>query len=77
MRAGRLEPVQRLYGGVRSRLSAFDHKQSRSRRGREKRRVGEPQRRRTVDHDQIEPVFRLVDDLADPPGGEQVRRIGR
>ena len=46
------------------------------RRG-EQRRIGQAERRRPVDHDQVEAVRRLGDDLADAAGRQQVGGIGR
>ena len=72
MRAGRFEPVQRLDRSARAGPRAFDDEQHFARRRGEQRRIGKPERRRPIDHDELEPLARLGDDLADAARRQEV-----
>src|SRR5690242_16654492 len=76
-RSRRFKAIECFNGGASSRLPALDYEQGASSRSRQQRRIREPQARRSVDDDQIETFFCLVDDLANAARRQKVRRIGR
>src|SRR5258708_29402198 len=76
-RAGQFEAVERLHCGACACLAALNHEQSGAGGGGEQRRVGKPEGRWAVDHDQVETLLGLIDDLADAAGRQQVGRVRR
>src|SRR3954471_5980839 len=77
MRASRLEAVQSLDRRPRPRLSALNNEQHIANSRGEERRIGKTERRRAIDHNQVELFIGFRDDLSDPSGRQQIRRIRR